>query len=48
MPPGFWNPGMSGRVNGGAVVELHGDHQMPLTAPGRLADALHRAAITAG
>jgi hypothetical protein len=29
-----------------AVIEIDGDHQMPLTAPGHLADALHRAAIT--
>jgi hypothetical protein len=48
MPPGFWHPGMSGRLNDGAVIELDGDHQVPLTAPGLLADALHRAAITPG
>ena len=46
MPRGFWHPGMSGRLNHGAVVELYGDHQILLTAPGRRADALHRAAIT--
>jgi len=48
MPPGFWHPGMSGRLNGGAVIELDGDHQMPLSAPGPLADALHYAATTPG
>jgi pimeloyl-ACP methyl ester carboxylesterase len=48
MPPGFWHPGMSGRLNDGAVIEIDGDHQMPLTAPGPLADALHHAAITPG
>jgi AAA domain len=41
-------PGMSGRLNGGTVVEIDGDHQMPLTAPGLLADALHQAATAAG
>jgi len=44
MPPGFWHPGMSGRLNGGAVIEIDGDHEMPLTAPEPLADALHHAA----
>jgi pimeloyl-ACP methyl ester carboxylesterase len=52
MPPGFWHPGMSGRMsgrlNGGAVIEIDGDHQMLLTAPGPLADALHHAATTPG
>jgi hypothetical protein len=47
MPPGFWHPGMSGRLNGAAVTEVEGDHEMPLTAPEQLADALHRIA-TAG
>jgi pimeloyl-ACP methyl ester carboxylesterase len=48
MPPGFWQPGMSGRLNDGAVIEIDGDHQMLLSAPGPLADALHHAAITPG
>ena len=48
MPPGFWHPGMSGRLNDGAVIEIDGDHQMLLSAPGPLADALHHAAITPG
>jgi hypothetical protein len=48
MPPGVWHPGMSGRLNGAAVIEIDGDHQMPLTAPGLLSDALHHAAITPG
>ena len=48
MPPGFWHPGMSGRLNDGAVIEIDGDHEMLLSAPGPLADALHHAAITPG
>jgi pimeloyl-ACP methyl ester carboxylesterase len=48
MPPGFWHPGMSGRLNDAAVIEIDGDHQMLLSAPGPLADALHHAAITPG
>ncbi len=44
MPPGFWHPGMSGRLNGATVTEIDGDHEMPLTAPQRLADALHETA----
>ena len=42
MPPGFWHPGMSGRLNGTTVAEIDGDHETPLTAPQQLADALHR------
>src|SRR5262249_58311184 len=34
MPPGFWHPGMSGRLNGGAGIEPDGDPQMPLAGPG--------------
>ena len=45
MPPGFWRPGMSGRLNGATVAEIDGDHEMPLTAPEQLADALHRIAM---
>ena len=48
MPRGFWHPGMSGRLNHGAVIEVDGDHETLLTAPGLLADALHRAAIAPG
>ena len=48
MPPGFWQPGMSGRLNDGVVIEIDGDHEMLLSAPGPLADALHHAAITPG
>ena len=46
MPPGFWHPGMSSRLNGVTVAEIDGDHEMPLTAPDRLADALRRLAAT--
>jgi len=44
VPPGpaFWHPGMTGRLNGATVAEIDGDHEMPLTAPEQLADALHR------
>ncbi len=45
MPPGFWHPGMSGRLNGATVAGIDGDHEMPLTAPEQLADALHRIAM---
>ena len=48
MPPGYWHPGMSSRLNGATVTEIDGDHEVPLTAPEQLADALHHAAITAG
>jgi hypothetical protein len=48
MPPGFWQPGMSGRLNGGAIVEIDGDHQVLLSAPGSLAHAPHHAAMTPG
>jgi hypothetical protein len=41
MPPGFWHPGMSGRLDGTAIAEIDGDHEVPLTAPEQLADALH-------
>jgi len=46
MPTGFWHPGMSGRLPGTALIELDGDHQAMLTAPGPLADALHWVAVT--
>jgi pimeloyl-ACP methyl ester carboxylesterase len=42
MPAGYWHPGMSGRLVGDSVVEIEGDHELPLTGPDRLADALHR------
>ena len=48
MPPGFWHPGMSGRLNGATIAEIDGDHEMPLTAPQRLAAALLNAAGTPG
>ena len=46
VPPGpaFWHPGMSSRLNGATVTEIDGDHEMPLTGPMQLADALHDAA----
>jgi pimeloyl-ACP methyl ester carboxylesterase len=46
MPPGFWHPGMSGRLNGAAVAEIDGDHEVPLTGPEQLGDALHSIAMT--
>src|SRR5215831_4337899 len=47
VPPGpaFWHPGMTGRLNGAAVAEIDGDHELPLTAPAQLAGALHRIAM---
>ena len=48
MPPGFWHPGMSSRLNGATVAEIDGDHEMPLTGPGQLSGALNRLATTAG
>jgi pimeloyl-ACP methyl ester carboxylesterase len=49
VPPGprYWHPGMTGRLNGATVTEIDGDHEILLTAPQRLADALHNAANTA-
>ena len=46
VPPGpaFWHPGMSSRLNGATATEIDGDHEMPLTGPKQLADALHDAA----
>src|SRR5215467_7256192 len=46
VPPGptFWHPEMSSRLNGAPVTEIDGDHEMLLTAPQLLADALHDAA----
>jgi pimeloyl-ACP methyl ester carboxylesterase len=40
MPSGYWHPGMSGRLAGDAVLKIDGDHELPLTGPDRLADAL--------
>jgi pimeloyl-ACP methyl ester carboxylesterase len=50
VPPGpaFWHPGMTGRLNGAVVAEIDGDHEMLLTAPQQLADALHDAASNPG
>jgi pimeloyl-ACP methyl ester carboxylesterase len=47
VPPGpeFWHPGMSSRLNGAPVTKLDGDHEILLTAPEQLADALHRIAM---
>src|SRR5262249_44106646 len=44
MPPGFWHPGLSGRLNGTKGGAIDGGHAMPPTAPEHLADALHRIA----
>jgi pimeloyl-ACP methyl ester carboxylesterase len=48
MSPGYWHPGMSARIPGVELVELDGDHEVMLTAPARLADALDRVAAPAG
>ena len=47
MPTGFWHPGMTGRLPGAHVVEIDGDHEVMLSAPIRLADALHHTATAA-
>ena len=44
--PGFWHPGMTGRLNGATVTQVDGDHEILLTAPELLADALHDAAMS--
>jgi len=44
MPPGFWHPGMTSRLNGATVAEIDGDHEVLLTAPEQLSDALCRIA----
>jgi pimeloyl-ACP methyl ester carboxylesterase len=46
MPAGFWHPGMTGKLNS-APVEIDGDHEVMLSAPCRLADALHHTAACA-
>jgi hypothetical protein len=48
MPPGFWHPGMSLRLNGATVARIDGDHEMLLTAPRQLADTLHLTATAPG
>src|SRR5215468_5917085 len=45
MPPGFWHPGMTSRLNGAAVAQIDGDHEVLLTAPEQLSDALRRIAM---
>jgi hypothetical protein len=36
---------MTGRLNGATVTQVEGDHEILLTAPDLLADALHHAAL---
>jgi pimeloyl-ACP methyl ester carboxylesterase len=47
LPPGpaYWHPGMTGRLNGATITQIDGDHEIMLTAPELLADALHQAAM---
>jgi pimeloyl-ACP methyl ester carboxylesterase len=40
MPPGLFRPGQSSRLRSARVIELEGDHEAMLTAPGRVAGAL--------
>ncbi len=47
FPAGFWHPGISSRLDGAATIELDADHEVMLSAPDRLADALHQAATDA-
>jgi pimeloyl-ACP methyl ester carboxylesterase len=46
FPVGFWHPGMTGKLDGARVVEIDGDHEAMLSAPARLADALHNIVTT--
>jgi len=43
--PGFWHPGMTGRLTGATVTQIDGDHEVLLTAPELLGDALHQATV---
>jgi pimeloyl-ACP methyl ester carboxylesterase len=43
LPPGTFYPGQSGRLNKARLIEIDGDHEALLTAPGRLAGALLQA-----
>jgi hypothetical protein len=43
MPPGLFHPGQSSRLKGARVIEVDGDHEVLLTAPARLAEALRQA-----
>jgi hypothetical protein len=47
VPPGpaYWQPGMTSRLNGATVTQVDGDHEILLTAPELLADALHQAVM---
>jgi pimeloyl-ACP methyl ester carboxylesterase len=40
MPPGYWHPQMTSRLETPEIIELDGDHEAMLTAPDRLAEAL--------
>jgi acyl-CoA reductase-like NAD-dependent aldehyde dehydrogenase len=43
LPPGAFHPGQSSRLRAPELIEIEGDHESLLTAPQRLADALHQA-----
>ena len=47
LPPGpaYWHPGMTGRLPGATVTQIDSDHEVMLTAPELLAEALHKAAM---
>jgi pimeloyl-ACP methyl ester carboxylesterase len=40
MPPGAFHPGQSSRLKAPKLIEIDGDHEVLLTAPNRLAEAL--------
>ena len=40
LPPGTFHPGQSSRLDAPQLIEIDGDHEILLTAPDRLADAL--------
>jgi pimeloyl-ACP methyl ester carboxylesterase len=43
LPPGTFHPGQSSRLKTARLIEIDGDHEALLTAPGRLAGALLQA-----
>ena len=47
LPPGpaYWHPGMTRRLPGATVTQIDSDHEVMLTTPELLADALHKAAM---
>jgi len=40
MPPGYWHPQMTSRLESAQIVEIDSDHEALLTTPDALANAL--------